>query len=360
MKIAFIGTKGLPAKGGGERVVEAIIERLIKNGYDVTIYGKNKYCEPKNIPHEINLIIIRTFRGKHLNAFSFGLFSALHAIYFGNYDLIHLHYADFGYLAPLLRLKFRVIGTSHGSEYKRDKWNILAKYFFRISEILFIKYCNVCTSVSLSLARHYSMKYNKDIVYIPNGVDTKNLDINQIDNKHNDYILFLAGRIIPTKGLHILLKANIMLKNKLPIIIAGEIEDKKYKKELMKLNDTNVNYLGFIKSEDELYELISNCRIFVFPSQYEAMSMALLEVAAQGKMIICSDIDENFDTIENNAIYFKTNDHEDLAKKIDMICLNDSITKKYSKRTYRWIKENRNWDNIINDYSDNYINLVNI
>ena len=140
MKIAFIGAKGLPAKGGGERVVEAIVDRLIKNGVDVTLYGKKNYCEPKNIPYDLNLVSVRTIRGKHLNAFSFGLFSALHAIFFGNYDLIHLHYADFGYLAPLLRLKFRVIGTSHGSEYKRDKWNILAKLFFRISEILEIRW----------------------------------------------------------------------------------------------------------------------------------------------------------------------------------------------------------------------------
>ena len=52
----------------------------------ITIYGKKKYCEPKNIPHELNLISIRTLKGKHLNAFSFGLFSTLHAIYFHLYS----------------------------------------------------------------------------------------------------------------------------------------------------------------------------------------------------------------------------------------------------------------------------------
>ena len=88
MKIAFIGAKGLPAKGGGERVVEAIVDRLIKNGFDVTLYGKNNYCEPNNISYDLNLISVRTIKGKHLNAFSFGLFSALHAIFFGNYDLM--------------------------------------------------------------------------------------------------------------------------------------------------------------------------------------------------------------------------------------------------------------------------------
>ena len=362
LRIAFIGSKGLPSKGGGERVVEAIIERLIVKGYDISIYAKKSYCDYDNVSNKLKIILIKELRGKHLSAFSYGLFSTIHALARGKYDVIHLHYADFGFIAPLLRLKFKVIGTSHGAEYKREKWNIFAKLFFRFSEILFIRYCNICTSVSLSLSKYYIEKYNKKVYYIPNGVNTKqsrNSHVNTLDFSDNNYILFMAGRIIPTKGLHVLLQANILMGNKIPILIAGEIENIIYKNKLMKLNKPNIKYLGFISDKSKIEELISNSQIFVFPSQYEAMSMALLEVAAQGKMIICSDIEENVDAIQNNAIYFKTNDHHDLANKINEVVTNLSTITKYSNRAYKWVKKHRNWDILVDSYCEQYNNLLN-
>jgi len=105
-----MGAKGLPAKGGGERVAEAIIQEAIQRGFKVTLYGKRDYCG-SIIDHGPNLKLIRIkeIKGKHLSGFSFGLISAIHALIFGKYDLVHVHYADFGYVVPLLRLRFKVM-----------------------------------------------------------------------------------------------------------------------------------------------------------------------------------------------------------------------------------------------------------
>ena len=42
MKIAYIGIKGLPAKGGVERVVEAIVDRLREKN-ELTVYCNSRY-----------------------------------------------------------------------------------------------------------------------------------------------------------------------------------------------------------------------------------------------------------------------------------------------------------------------------
>jgi hypothetical protein len=139
-KVAYIGIKGLPSKGGAERVVEAIVHRL-KHRYDLTVYCNSRYT-PKdtNIPG-IKLIRIPTFPGKHLQPLSLMLFSTFHALFFGDYDFIHLHNAEACFVAPILRMRYRIIATSHGPAYERQKWGKIAMiligaidYFCEISE----------------------------------------------------------------------------------------------------------------------------------------------------------------------------------------------------------------------------------
>jgi len=359
--IAVMGIKGLPSKGGGERVAEAIIKKALDENFQVYVYGKKSYCENFIGSNNLKLILIRDFKGKHLSAFSFGLFSAFHALLFGNYDLIHLHYADFGYIVPFLRIRYKIIGTSHGAEYNRDKWGKFAKFCFRLFEIPFVKFTNICTSVSKPLAEYYRNKYKKNILYIPNGInfnDTQKIG-KEACRKYklpiNEYILFCAGRIIPSKGCDLLLKANKKLSLKIPLVIIGSTEDNfSYKNYLEKLATSNVVFIDFIKSKQELLEIISNCKFFIFPSTYEAMSMMLLEVASLKKGIVCSDIPENFEAVGKNAIFFKSGDVNSLAIKIQFALYNENEIDKIGKKALNWIVRNRNWKQITQSYINIY------
>lgn len=356
--IAVMGIKGLPAKGGGERVAEAIINKALKNNFKVSVYAKKSYFENIDIPDNLEIILIKDLKGKRLNAFSFGLFSALHALFFGSYDLIHLHYADFGYIVPILKLRYKVIGTSHGAEYHRDKWDKLAKLCFKIFEAPFVRYSDICTSVSKPLAEYYGKKYGKKIHYIPNGIYLNNTlhDVNGATlKKYNipsqQYILFCAGRIIPSKGCDLLLQANRNLKLEVPLVIIGDLSDSKaYKDYLMDLAEPNVVFIDFISSKEELFEIIAQCRFFVFPSTYEAMSMMLLEVASLKKGIVCSDLEENFEAIGENAIYFKSGEVDSLTEKIRNALENQDKMEELGGRAFHWVTQNRNWEGITESY----------
>ena len=363
--IAILGIKGLPSKGGGERVAEAIIDKAVNKGFKVSVYAKKNYSPRDELPTHVKMILINHLPGKHLSAFSYGLLSAFHALLFGKYDLIHLHYADFGFLVPFLRLRFKVIGTSHGAEYNRDKWGKLARLTLQIFEYFFVKYTNVCTSVSKSLANYYRTKYNKNIKYIPNGIhfnyylDSSKDYYKKYYLTRNAYIFFASGRIIPSKGLEYLLIANKKLDLKIPIIIAGNVESNvEYQRKLKNLDSGNVKYIGFIKSKEELYNLIQNSKFFVFPSTYEAMSIVLLEVASLKKGIICSDIIQNIDTIEDNALYFRSADPVDLSHKIKYALENPHEINLIGEKAKKWVMLNRNNDVINNRYIKLYQNLV--
>jgi glycosyltransferase involved in cell wall biosynthesis len=363
-RIAVLGIKGLPSKGGAERVVEAVIKAALRSGCEVTVYGKKSYCEDVSYPGgRFRLVLIKDFGGKYLNPFLFGLSSAIHALIFGRYDVIHLHCADYGFLVPLLRLRFKVIGTSHGAEYNRDKWNREAKLFFKIAEALFVKFTDVCTSVSKTLGEYYSERYGRPVIYIPNGIDFSGDALgnrNQVDNgnevltRHKldkkGYILFASGRIIPSKGCDILLKANRKLNLNIPLIVVGRNDQRDYAGYLEGLVAPNVIFIDFIASKRDLFQLVANCRFFIFPSTYEAMSIMLLEVASLKKGVICSDIPENVEAINTNAVYFRSGDEDDLADKISYAVQNEDKMDELGAKAYEWVRKNRDWNNITEEY----------
>jgi glycosyltransferase involved in cell wall biosynthesis len=356
--LAVMGIKGLPAQGGGERVAEAIIDAALANGYRVTLYAKKSYLQKDILPKNLKVVSIYDLPGKHLNAFSFGMLSALHALFCRNFDFIHLHCADFGYIVPLLRLRYKVIGTSHGAEYHRDKWGRIAKWCFQLFEIPFVRLTNVCTSVSKSLAEYYSQKYGKDVLYIPNGINPYQAQGANVSGKYSlppDYILFCAGRIIPSKGCDLLLEANRRLGLKVPVVVIGDMySDAAYKKHLLDLAEPNVIFLDFISSKDELFELIRNCRFFVFPSSYEAMSMILLEVASLKKAIVCSDIPENVEAIGPNAVYFASANISDLQEKIEYALSYPEKMTQMAEAAYSWVMQHRQWQKITKSYLELY------
>ena len=128
MKITYIGIKGLPSKGGAERVVEAIVHRLASR-HELTVYCSRKYSPEGTQVPEVKLVRIPTLQGKYLRSPSLFILSTLHALFFGKYDLVHLHNVEASFVLPLLRLRYKVISTAHGSPFRspRKKWSRLAQ-----------------------------------------------------------------------------------------------------------------------------------------------------------------------------------------------------------------------------------------
>ncbi|MFC1669972.1 glycosyltransferase family 4 protein [Spirochaetota bacterium] len=364
-KIAYVGLKGLPAISGADRVVENIINNLDKNYFEVVIYCMKDYIPEGYVPVNFNQIIIRRFFNNNLGTFLFFIFSGIHAL-FKNYNLVHLHNIDCAFILPILNLKYKrkLISTSHGRPQDREKWSIFAKFFFRRMENIFLKYSKVVTSVSKPLKEDYEKKIKKEIIYIPNGINLNdNISITLAENKLNisevkkDFLLFASGRIIPTKGAHILLQAvkEIGLKNRL-VVIGDIMQIKEYGIKIMKLiNQTCSKYLGFITSKADLLGFISQAKLFVFPSSVEAMSMMLLEAASVKTPIICSNIPENTSVFNNKEVlFFNVNDVNDLKEKIIWANKNPNNMKKKAQRAYTKLARIYSWDNIVSQYSKLY------
>ena len=364
MKIAYMGVKGLPSKSGTERVIEAIIKRLVGK-HEITVYCDYDYTPPETQYEGVRLIRISTVKGRHFKPIFLGIFSALHAMFFGNYDIIHMNGVENCFTLPLLRLRYKVISTSHGTPGRMPmgKWNRFERLFFLMAEYPFFYLSNYVTAISVMDTEYIHDRYGKKAIYIPNGVD---LDM-PVDNESalrelerlgispGNFLLFAAGRIIERKGAHILLEAFNSLRLDNPLLMIGDLDQvPDYGKSLKNMADDRVIFLPPIAEGSMLFGMLDLCKLFVFPSTGEGMSIMLLEAAALGIPMVCSDIPENTSVLGDRALYFRSGDPVDLADKIRWAVDYPQEMSRLGQSVKDWIRKNFSWDLIASRYEALY------
>jgi len=368
IKIAYLGLKEIPSNRGTDRVVENIVSCMDKSKYDITVYCMKGHVDRSAKIEGVNIKILPTIPLKNIDMMFYLLLCSVHSL-FCRYDIVHLHNIDGAFIIPILNLKYRkkFIGTTHGRPQNVDKWGKKTRAFFSLMEKWFVKYSHTTTSVSKPLADTFMNEYGKETKYIPNGIHL-NEQVNvegakALLIKHNaeeKFILFASGRIIPIKGLHDLLEAASLMNLKEQIVIMGDLDQLPgYKAKLEdQMKNLNTKYLGFINKKPLMLGLISQADIFVFPSTIEAMSMMLLEVASVNVPIICSDIPENEAVFsENEVLFFKAGDPNDLAEKLKWAMENPVEFKAKSEKAYIRLKNSYTWDRITLEYEKLYESL---
>ncbi len=360
-RIAYLGLKGIPASSGADRVAEGLVNPLSKL-YDITIYCKRGYSKIHGIDKSIHQVIVPTVPIKNLDMFLYFLFSAFHACFIKRYDIVHVHNIDCAYILPLLKIIYgsRILSTSHGSPYEREKWSPFAKRFFRFMEKKFIHYSPNITSVALPLRNYYEKNYGVKVTYIPNGVEVRESIVPRLRDSDHGYILFAAGRILPSKGCHIFLEAISKCGYQGQVLVIGDLSQMPdYSRGLKSIAPPKTRFIELIKSKTELMKYLNAAKIFVFPSTYEAASMMLLEAVSQGVPVISSDIPENAVLLDDpNAFFFKSGSAEDLGKKIIWVLNNYPAALEHAGRLQRYVIKKYAWDQIAHAYSNLYMDII--
>jgi glycosyltransferase involved in cell wall biosynthesis len=122
------------------------------------------------------------------------------------------------------------------------------------------------------------------------------------------------------------------------VFIVGEGEERKLLEALVrKLNlEKHVKLLGL---RNDAINLIKSCDIFVMPSRYEGLSIAMIEAMACGMPIIASDAPglRNYIKHQENGLLFPIEDHMILAKRIFTLAHDQALRSRVSqaaRKTY--------------------------
>ncbi len=357
LKIAMLGTRGVPASFGGiEHHVEEVGRRLVARGHDVTVYSQSKYLGNDRVRDHLGMRVVRvpTLPTRSLEAIAHSALSTVAAMA-GGYDVVHYHAVGPGLVAPLPRYfgRARVVQTIHGLDGERAKWGRAAQTILNLATWMSARVPHDTVTVSAALAAHYRARYDRACATIVNGVTPRTArpaDI--IRSKYGltegGYALFV-GRLVPEKRPDLLIRAFAELDTDARlVIVGGSSYTDSYVDELRRLagRDDRVIMPGYVYGA-ELDEFFTNARTFVQPSALEGLPLTLLEAMGSGTPVIASDIAPHQEVVgcsRTGARLFRDGDLGGLVEALQWVDKDPVAERRAASYDVAYVARNFDWN----------------
>lgn len=372
MRIAMIGSRGIPAHAGGiERVVEELTAALADRGHEVIVYARRHYCGATSggtafqaVPSQAQeaqagkpvpqVIFTPGLSGKHLDAITHTATAAADVLRRG-VDVVHFHAAGPALMSWLpVMAHLPVVLTVHAPDWRRDKWSLPARLSIRAGLHIGMGVAAAVTAVSQPLAKELSLLYNRSIAYIPNAPPSL-LTASKASprgEQESSYALYV-GRIVPEKRLELLLEAWSMAAASCPLLIAGDYGESPYGRQCLQKAGPNVRFLGPRYGRD-LADLYARAALVVQPSSLEGMSLVLLEAASHGRCILAARTEENVAAMGENIVYFLQDSVTELSSQISRCLEDEAFRDDYGQRAKAFVERSYCWPAIADQYEAVY------
>ena len=271
----------------------------------------------------------------------------------GDYDLIHIIHTSprFWFLINLFIKKEKIVQTLHEVISHEGRTNISSRWILRLlikNRIPIIFHSDVSKQRFIEFRNSVSSKQeNEDhLVMIRFGLfETYYCFSNETGcNEKKEKINILQfGRIVPSKGIDILLEAVKILQDKYPIhlIVAGSGEPYFTFKGV-----NNYQFINRFIPNEEIVSLIRKSDMIVMPYTSASQSGIPMTVYAFNKPIVASDIAGLREVIDHlkTGILVDNLDANKLALAIETLLINrdlkanmsENIKQKYSEGEFSW------------------------
>ena len=148
--------------------------------------------------------------------------------------------------------------------------------------------------------------------------------------------LIAVGRLVPLKAFDVLLKALSEIVNRgfdhFSLLIIGDGPERTRLEKLIK-NLRLENRIKLLGLRDDVMKHMRASDIFIMPSRYEGLSIAMIEAMACGLPIISSDVRGLRDYIkhEQNGLRFPVDDYKALADSILRVANDKTLRESISR-----------------------------
>ena len=201
LKIAILGTRGIPASYGGfETFAQEISHELVQRGHSVVVYCRRPFL--KSTAEElaeyngVELRYVPTFYHKYLETVVHSLFSFVHVL-LNPVDIVLLCNAansPWSFLAKLRGIPVAV--NLDGIERKRGKWNLFGRTWYSLGEICSVWFARELVADAEVIASYYKDRYAADSHVIAYGARCRRSSATQVVSelglKPQNYLLYVS------------------------------------------------------------------------------------------------------------------------------------------------------------------------
>ncbi len=337
MKIVMISIFP-PNNGGVEKHTYTLSKKLIENGHEVFLitlpYNGKKISSFDGI-HIIQANMINIPFLKELSLMISVKKILNNLIKKENIDIIHSHIWG---------------GMAIGAIQLGNKYNIPTYMTVHFSDIEYVFNNPLQKRFAKKILNNANklLAVSNDIIDELNSLNIKNikektsLHLNAVDinkfkeitpktKKETPTVIFV-GRLAKQKNLTLLLDAKKQSKIDYKLLIVG---DGPLKDNLEnKVKNEKISDIKFLGHRDDIEKILPQSDLFVLPSHFEGLSIALIEALACGLPVIGSDIKGMRQIITPDVgLLFQPNDPLSLAHTIDKILSNEELYNKFKSNT---------------------------
>lgn len=355
MRIAILGTRGIPASYGGfETFAEHLSTRLVARGHDVTVYGRAHYVSPRQLEyHGVKLEVLPTIRHKYFDTVVHSFLSAVHAVS-KRFDAALICNAANAPFAPILRLTGTPVAINvDGLEHKRKKWGWLGKRYYLAAERLATILPNVMVTDAQVIQDYYLARYNAKSEMITYGSEVERRPdraaVRRWRAEPNRYVLYVS-RLEPENNARLVIEAFKKVRTAYRLLIVGDapyahdyITDLKERAR----GDKRIIFTGFVFGQD-YRALQQNAYCYVHATEVGGTHPALLEAMGYGNCVLTLATPENIEAVGDAGIPYA--DEFDLAEKLQRVLRDGSLVQSYRNRAQIRVQRYYDWDRVVDQY----------
>lgn len=366
MKIAILGTRGIPNYYGGfEQFCEYLSLGLAQKGHEVVVYNSSEHPYQDDIYKDVKIKHKPCYEDR-LGAFAhflYDFYCTRDAINNDEFDiLLHCGYQS---AAPAIwffrKKKTIMVCNMDGLEWKRDKWSLPVKKLTKYLEKLVVKSCKYLISDNIGIQKYYEEIHNISSKYIAYGseidilVDPRHLeDYNVIPYEYN----IIVARLEPENNIDTILQAYDIADLQYPILVVGK-NNTNYSKYLLEKYSVNkkIRFIGGVYDKPILDSLRKYSKIYFHGHTVGGTNPSLLESMALGCLIVYHNNDFNHSTLKGNGIPFENS--QDIVSIIRGSELGEiEFEDKIRKECIKTIRSDYSWQKIINEYESYFKTIL--
>src|SRR5260370_22276690 len=362
MRIAILGTRGIPANYGGfETFTEHLSTRLVARGHEVTVYCRSHYVSPRELEFQgVRLKVLPTVRHKYFDTIVHTFLSALHAMS-RRYDAALICNAANAPFASILRLAGTPVALNvDGLEHKRKKWNSIARNYYLLAERLATILPNETVTDARVIQEYYLARYRVASTMIAYGAEVERRpdpSVRRWRVEPNRYVLYVS-RLEPENNAHLVIEAFKRVRTAYRLLVVG---DAPYAEEYISdlkaraRGDKRIVFTGFVFGQD-YRALQQNAYCYVHATEVGGTHPALLEAMGYGNCVLTLATPENIEAVGEAGIPYA--DEFDLVEKLQRVLRDGSLVQAYRNRAQLRVQKYYDWERVVDQYEQLFARMA--
>ena len=350
MRIALLGTRGIPANYGGfETFAEELSVRLVERGHDVVVYCRERHSESRY--RGVRLAHLPTIRHKYFDTLAHTFVSTLHLLAHRVDAALYCNGAN-AVFTPLPRLFGMPVALNvDGLERKRKKWNRLAKAWYLVSEWLATFCPTVVVTDAQTIQEYYAQRYGKKSTFIPYGAEIGRVPgtgaLEKLGLRPGEYFLYVS-RMEPENHPLEVRQAFERVATPLRLALIGDAPyAAEYIAKVRDTRDPRIAIPGAIYGEG-YRELGSHCFAYIHATEVGGTHPALIEAMGRGALVLYRDTPENAEVAGDAGVPF---DFPGLPRAMERVLgMSEAQRDRLRMTAMERAREKYSWDAVTDAY----------